>query len=135
MEAQPETQSNKKKRKISELITLYEPSKAPLPPPLEEPSPTMEQDENGEWRPVKRSKTCEIEDYTLNLPPPPQDESGVSKRKLKSTNSRPKISSVSSAERRLRERQRSEAANEILSSEKSYVATLEAFVNVREKDR
>lgn len=120
---------NKKKRKITELITIYEPSKAPIPPPLE--SSSLDGSSDGS---SKRKKTAESSNMEIVLPPPPAEEVDT-KRALKKTNSRPKLSSLSTSERRLRERQRTEAANEILSSEKSYVASLESFVNVRPKAR
>lgn len=128
-------EGNKKKRKISELIGLYELSKAALPPPLEAPKDELEQDPSGAWVPKKRSKLVEDDMENVELPPLPSDEKSASRKKLKSTNSRPKLSTLSTSERRLRDRQRCEAANEILTSEKNYVATLESFMTVRLKRR
>jgi len=124
-------EGNKKKRKITELINIYEISKAPLPPPLADPLPSPSEGSDANGSPSKRAKLTENEGDNVFLPPLPEDAQVQAKKKLKSTNSRPKLSALSTSERRLRERQRTEAANEILSSEKSYVATLESFVNVR----
>ena len=126
-------EGNKKKRKISELINIYEISKAPLPPPLDEPLPSPSEDSVVEGAPAKRQKLIEGDVDQVSLPTLPEDPQVNARKKLKSSNSRPKLSAMSTSERRLRERQRTEAANEILSSEKNYVAALESFVNVRPK--
>lgn len=124
-------EGNKKKRKITELINIYEVSQAPLPPPLENPNESAGYGVEGELSPSKRAKYAEAGPENLELPPLPEDTQSSSKRKLKTNSSRPRLSSLSTSERRLRERQRSEAANEILSSERNYVNSLETFMTVR----
>lgn len=129
MDSSGSTSTNKKKRKVTELIACYEVAQAPLPPPLEpETLSPNSVDRQGLAPLAKKSKHSESVDGDIVLPPPPTDQA---RRRLRSSTSRPKLSTLSLSERRLRERQRSEAANEILSSEKSYVTSLETFVNVR----
>lgn len=124
-------EGNKKKRKISELINIYEVSQAPLPPPLDLPTSESDAALAAEGSPAKRAKFVENNPDHIELPPFPAEAQTTSKRKLKTTSSKPRLSNLSTSERRLRERQRTEAANEILSSERNYVNSLESFMTVR----
>lgn len=126
-------ETNKKKRKITELINIYEVSQAPLPPPLDLPSDLSESSLESEGSPTKRAKFAETATGTIELPPLPAESQSTSRRKLKTTSSKPRLSNLSTSERRLRERQRGEAANEIQTSERNYVHSLECFMTVRLK--
>lgn len=126
-------EGNKKKRKISELINIYEVSQAPLPPPLDLPADLADSSLESEGSPAKRAKFAENITDPIELPPLPADAQTASRRKLKTQSSKPRLSSLSTSERRLRERQRGEAANEILTSERNYVSSLESFMTVRLK--
>lgn len=99
--------SPNKKRKINELIDYWQLPKVIARAELPEPLFLISNDTNNK----NNSEKYDLKQEKLN-------SNTISSKKNKNN------------ENRLREKQRIEAAKEILSSEKNYVETLNSFVNV-----